>query len=50
MTFLTTSEQVLGAHQIEIINAQIFEEILHRLPKVKTLKVCVNVHFMIVFS
>ncbi|KAF8884510.1 hypothetical protein BD779DRAFT_778712 [Infundibulicybe gibba] len=27
---------VMGAHELEVINGQIFEEILHRLPEVKT--------------
>ncbi|KAF9468454.1 hypothetical protein BDZ94DRAFT_1246823 [Collybia nuda] len=34
----TLTIHILGAYQIEIMNAQTFEEILHRLPEVKTLK------------
>jgi hypothetical protein len=34
--------QILGAYQVEVMNGQIFEEILHRLPGVKVLKVLVT--------
>ncbi|KAF5378487.1 hypothetical protein D9615_007134 [Tricholomella constricta] len=34
----TPTIHLLGAHQVEVVNANIFEEILHRLPEVKNLK------------
>ncbi|KAF8060173.1 hypothetical protein FPV67DRAFT_333871 [Lyophyllum atratum] len=34
----TLTIHLLGAYEVEVMNAQIFEEILHRLPEVKNLK------------
>lgn len=31
--------QILGAGELEVIHSMVFEEILHRLPEVKTLRV-----------
>ena len=36
---------MLGAHELEVLKAQILEEILHRLPLVKVLKV--SQHFLL---